>query len=278
MEDVPFTLSHAAAALPFRRHLIISALVVGTLAPDFEYFLRLSPEDRFGHTVVGIFTFTLPLALLVLWIFHALIKVPVIALLPEAIQRRLAAHHHGFSFIPARRFALIVVSLVLGIATHLLWDSFTHPTTWLYYHWSFLRQPVHLPILGWVGHYKLLQHLSTVFGLTVLLLWFARWYESTSYLPERSCSAFSPGRKIAIISIITIIASLGAVARIVAMVSVSERAVSLQSVVGKGVVTLIALLWWELVIYGLLFRKLKRSLRGQPLDKTLQETSTISDL
>ena len=39
---MPFTLSHAAAALPFRRtRLIKSALVIGCFAPDFEYFIPL---------------------------------------------------------------------------------------------------------------------------------------------------------------------------------------------------------------------------------------------
>jgi Domain of unknown function (DUF4184) len=62
---VPFTLAHGAAALPFRRlHLVFSGLLVGTFAPDFEYFLRLSPDDGFGHTLLGTFVLTLPLALL----------------------------------------------------------------------------------------------------------------------------------------------------------------------------------------------------------------------
>jgi Domain of unknown function (DUF4184) len=68
--EVPFTLAHGAAALPFRRlHLVFSGLLVGAFAPDFEYFLRCSPDDGFGHTLLGTFVLTLPLALLVLWLF-----------------------------------------------------------------------------------------------------------------------------------------------------------------------------------------------------------------
>ena len=64
---MPFTVSHAAAALPFRRaRLVTSALVVGTMAPDFEYFLPLKTHDTFGHTFPGILVLTLPVALLVL--------------------------------------------------------------------------------------------------------------------------------------------------------------------------------------------------------------------
>ena len=125
---MPFTLAHGAAALPFRRsRLIPSALLIGTFAPDFEYFLRFSAHDRFGHTLFGSFVLTLPLALVVLWLFHNFAKVPVIRLLPNQLQMRLANHLGKFRFGGWRRFALIVASVLVGIATHLLWDSFTHP-------------------------------------------------------------------------------------------------------------------------------------------------------
>jgi hypothetical protein len=143
--QVPFTLAHGAAALPFRRfHLVLSALLVGTLAPDFEYFLRLSPDDGFGRTLVGTFALTLPLALLVLWLFHTFVKRPVAGLLPDAIQRRLTNHVPEFTFRGPVRFALIVNSILLGIVTHLVWDSFTHANTWPYRHWPVLRRQFHV--------------------------------------------------------------------------------------------------------------------------------------
>jgi|HubBroStandDraft_1064217.scaffolds.fasta_scaffold451974_2 hypothetical protein len=58
---MPFTLAHAAAALPFRRlHLVWSGLVIGTFAPDLEYFVRFSPNDGYGHTLVGALVLSLP--------------------------------------------------------------------------------------------------------------------------------------------------------------------------------------------------------------------------
>jgi hypothetical protein len=167
---VPFTLAHAAAALPFRRlRLVPSALVVGTLAPDFEYFLRLSPAGRFGHTLPGALLFSLPMALVVLWLFHTFVKLPTVKLLPESIQRRLVPHLHQFRFLGVGRSLWIVASVLVGIATHLIWDSFTHSTTWLYHHWSALRQPHRLPIAGQIPLYKILQHGSTSVGLAILL-------------------------------------------------------------------------------------------------------------
>jgi len=260
---VPFTAAHAAAALPFRRGVIRSALVIGTLGPDFEYFLRFSPEDRFRHTLVGTFSFTLPLALLVLWIFHTLIKAPGIALLPEALQRRLTINVHHFRFRPGRRFLLIVGSVLLGIATHLLWDSFTHPTTWLDHHWSFLRRPLHL---GWVGYYKVLQHGSTLLGIGILSMWFVHWYETTAP-SSRSGGALSATRKLAIVSMLTSIAVFGAILRVVPVLAYEG---SLQKLTGQAVVTGIALLWWELVIYGLFFSKLARAHSDELLEQAVR--------
>ena len=160
---MPFTFVHTAAALPLRgKRLVPSALIVGTMAPDFEYFLRFSPGGGFGHTFAGAFLLSLPLALLVLWIFHAIVKAPLIRLFPEGIRMRLGAQMGRFSFGGMKRFLLIVISLLIGIATHIVWDSFTHQYTWLSDHWPLLRQTVHLPVLGWLPLYKILQYISNM--------------------------------------------------------------------------------------------------------------------
>jgi hypothetical protein len=47
---MPFTFAHPAAVLPLRRfcpdRLVWSALVIGTVSPDLEYFVRLAPSAR----------------------------------------------------------------------------------------------------------------------------------------------------------------------------------------------------------------------------------------
>ena len=68
---MPFTLSHAAVAAPLaRRGLILSAVAIGSMTPDFEYFLRLSMNSRWSHSLPGVLTFCLPVSILVLWLFH----------------------------------------------------------------------------------------------------------------------------------------------------------------------------------------------------------------
>jgi hypothetical protein len=248
---VPFTISHAAAALPFRRwRLVPSALVIGTFAPDFEYLLRFSARGRFGHTLVGSFILTLPLALLVLWIFHAFVKRPTVTLLPEAIQRRLQDHLAEFRFGGPARFALIIASILLGIATHLLWDSFTHSTSWPYRHWSVLGQLFTLPIVGPMPLYKVLQHGSTVAGLGILSAWLVHWYRTTQPSAQLR-KQLSSRRKAGIIAVVTIVALVGAVARAVAQAGVPTGHSAFNRFVVQAVVTAMALVWWQLVAYGL---------------------------
>jgi amino acid transporter len=186
--------------------------VIGTLAPDFEYLLRLSPRGCFGHTLVGSFILTLPLAVLVLWIFHAFVKRPTATLLPEAIQCRLQDHLDGFRFGGAARFVRIVVSILLGIATLLLWDSFTHSTTWPYRHWSVLRQSFALPIVGPIPLYKILQHGSTIAGIGILSTWLVHWY-GTAQPTLQLRKSLSSRRRAVVIAVVTTVALVGAVAR-----------------------------------------------------------------
>jgi hypothetical protein len=172
---MPLTFAHPLAAVPFaRRGLPLSALAVGAMSPDFVYFLMLVPGHQLGHSLGGIVLWDLPLSLLVLWMFHRLIKRPLAELLPTPLQARLAPWVRPFPWLPARRFAALVGAILLGAVTHLAWDAFTHHDRAVVVHWSLLRRTVELGSLGAVPVYKLLQHGSTVVGLALLGLWLAR--------------------------------------------------------------------------------------------------------
>jgi hypothetical protein len=177
---VPFTLSHAAAALPFRRTpFIMSALVMGCFVPDFPYFISLLPRTTYGHTFPGMFFLDLPLALAALWLFHAFVKHPLLLFLPAGFRRRLRTSVITFPFWPLERFSMIVLSILVGIATHLLWDAFTHNTSWITQNWDFLRSYIWLPIIGKMEMYKFLEYASSVFGVVVVAVWIWQWYRTT---------------------------------------------------------------------------------------------------
>jgi hypothetical protein len=236
--------------------LIWSALIVGTIAPDFEYFLRLAPDDGYGHTFAGSLLLTLPLAMLTLWLFHAIVKEPLIKLLPDGVQRRLTSYKGEFCFGGSARFALIVISILVGMLTHLVWDAFTHPNTWLYRVWPVLRERVHLPLIGPTPIYKVLQHGSTILGVGALLMALLLWYRTTN-VATKPGTHVPPWRlsKVMILIALTAAALLGGVIRAIAAIGFPSNPYADAQFAGLLIVTTIALLWWELVLYGLLQAK-----------------------
>jgi hypothetical protein len=255
---MPFTPAHVAAALPFRRsRLIWSALIVGTIAPDLEYYVRLNADGRYGHTLAGTFLVTLPLAFGTLWLFHRFVKEPFVELMPDGLRRRLTVYLGGFGFGGAARFSLIIAPLLVGIVTHLVWDSFTHPNGWPVLHWATLRHRVHMPLIGGVPVYKILQHASTLLGIAILLVWLLAWYrtaEVCSASPGRSQDGW-PKRKSLTLLAMAGIAAVGALTRALAGTGIPSSRVAIPRFLGPFVVTLIAIVWWEFVVLGILRSK-----------------------
>lgn len=198
MEMVPFTFSHAAAALAFpRRRLSFSALVVGAMAPDFLYFLQLSHSSRYGHTFPGIFFFSLPCGLVVLWLYHALFKLPLLALAPDQIANRVTADDLKFSFWPASRFLLVTISVLIGVFTHVIWDAFTHETG------LFVTVVPELKLYFGLDMptYSALQLGSSVFGALLLAWAYWRWCQRTPRKPETAIPQLSMTSRTAIFSV-----------------------------------------------------------------------------
>lgn len=143
---MPFTLAHPAAVLPLLRGPLIGpALVAGAVAPDAPYFLVETGlpnsaqawyepllNGTTSHGLGGVLTVDLPVALVLVLLF-AVARAP---LAPGVAPQRW------------RDTGWIVISALLGIATHLVWDELT---------WS-----------------RLVQHLSTVLGLAVVAVYLWR--------------------------------------------------------------------------------------------------------
>lgn len=182
---VPFTLSHPAAAIPFARsRLVLSALVIGSMAPDFQYFLHLTGHERNAHTYPGVVLLTFPAAIVCLFLFHAVLKWPAISLLPRPLQERLVEPARRFRWSPADRTMLVLASLAVGILTHIAWDSFTHVDGLIVSSWPSLRVPLFYVGRTGIPPFKVAQHLSTLAGGLFVLFCFARWYAAARRLPS----------------------------------------------------------------------------------------------
>jgi len=193
---MPSPLAHPAASIPFTKiGMVFSALVIGSIAPDLWYVIKVGPAF-FSYTITGLFVFDLPVGFIMLWLFQALVKWPLLSLLPVGLQRRLYNYAHGFSFRPLKRFGLVILSLLVGSLTHIIWDSFTHDYGWMVENFSFLRA-----VIGRTPLYDILQTLSTLVGIAILVYWFFRWLP-TAPKGDRLASRFS-GKVVAIFLALT---------------------------------------------------------------------------
>jgi hypothetical protein len=166
---VPFTVAHAAAVLPLHRlgkhALPLSALMIGSMAPDFGYFFSHDANRQLTHGFAGLFIFALPAGLLV-WLFYvALLEKATITLLSDRWHTRFA---HTDSITP-RLVARACVAIVLGAVTHLLWDAFTHRGTFVTDAFPVLLGAT--PGVYWLPIYHLLHGLSSLAGLAFLATW-----------------------------------------------------------------------------------------------------------
>jgi len=172
---VPFTFSHPAAILPihskWREWLSLPPLVIGSLIPDAGYYLPMPEHYKANaHTWSGALLFSLPVGIVVLLIFYW-IAPEIVYLLPspyrEVLEPRVAAPMTSLG-----EALLAFCGLVIGVETHILWDSFTHQTGWLVERVAFLRSPFWG---GAVPVFYALQVLSSVAGLCILVYVLERW-------------------------------------------------------------------------------------------------------
>ncbi|HVS92817.1 MAG TPA: DUF4184 family protein [Mucilaginibacter sp.] len=167
-----FTLSHPAAVLPFShfKRLSLTSLVIGSMVPDFDYFIHMKMSSPYGHKISGLIWFDPLLGLLLLVIYNRLVKNKLIDHLPVFLKKRFYILKSPEKTWLGNNIIIILICLVIGAATHLLWDSFTHPTGYFVNHLNVLNHSFRLGHYFLVG-YNLLQHISTVIG--GLIIFFA---------------------------------------------------------------------------------------------------------
>ncbi|WP_107839015.1 DUF4184 family protein [Metasolibacillus meyeri] len=190
---MPLTFAHPAAILLFPRrskYFYFSALVLGSMAPDFEYFLRGQPGGVIGHTFAGLFYFNLPLVICVYWIYRQFIRQNIINHLPSFLQD---TNHYEIAGSKAWKSIVFCYSALLGMLTHVIWDAFTHRTGFVVERFPILSETYGLPI----PIYKLLQHGSTILGLTLILIYL--YYRASI---SKNKSNISPKRKFAFGSVL----------------------------------------------------------------------------
>jgi len=170
---MPFTLSHAAAVLPFSRPLarwqVLSAAVIGSMVPDFRVFMPWHLQRFETHSAVSLFTFSLPLGLSVYWLFQYLIKVPMIEVLPDGAYARWHAHQSPAPIRSTSQWLLAGCGVLGGAFTHLVWDAFTHEGARGVRMLPMLDEPIFDVGHHHLGFARAMQDLSSLVGLLAVM-------------------------------------------------------------------------------------------------------------
>lgn len=207
---MPFTGSHPAAVVPLLRlGLVPSALVIGSMAPDLPYYAPLPVASTLTHSAAGVIGIDLLMGLAVFALWQGLLAPAVVAVSPTGLRDRLGP---GLP-VPARQhvaslgaIALLVASLTIGAATHVVWDAFTHADRWGTEHVPWLNQ-VHGPFEG----YRWMQYASGLVGAAVLGVAGARWWARQPCVPgSQRVPAAGVRRSRVVVSIVGACLVLGA--------------------------------------------------------------------
>ncbi len=195
---MPVTLpAHAAAVLPLFRlsrwGVPPAALVLGACAPDLSYVLEtvglVGGAD--AHSLPGLFLFCLPVGLVTLVWLEVLLLPVLRRTLPEVagVQWGRFLRTQGLPR-SGRTWALAAGAVVLGAATHVLWDGFTHRHMWpaeaLYPHVTVPVGQRELPLA------RVLQHASSLVGSLGVLGWLVRRYPRLPPVAGGSWRGFLP--------------------------------------------------------------------------------------
>ena len=174
---MPFTFSHPALVLPFRylpnRFYSLTGLIIGSMTPDFEYFLRMNVGSIYSHTFWGIFYFDLPVGIALCFIFHNVVRDQLVDHLPIRLRERfwdLKAFDWNNFFRSSR--IIVFISIMVGAASHIFWDDFTHPLGYFVMRSISLRHK--MAIVGFrIPLYNILQGISTLLGgvIVCIFIW-----------------------------------------------------------------------------------------------------------
>jgi len=174
---MPFTLAHPAAVLPLRgTGLPMTALVAGSMMPDFPQMLGYTEARSFSHSLVGVVTIDLALGMVAVLMWYAVYRRPLVDLAPERWRNRLLEQ----VAVPKSTWLLCVPGVIVGAATHVVWDAFTHDDGWGTEHAAPLRESIlGVPVYSWA------QHVCSVIGLALVVVVALRYLQALPEQPPR---------------------------------------------------------------------------------------------
>lgn len=172
---------------------VFSAAVIGSMVPDFDLLAPVFPSRVETHSLVGLFSFCLPVGLIAYWLTMVLIKPAMLEIVPDGAYERVREADAALPRSSLRSWSYAALVILLGAVTHLIWDAFTHEHAGGVRMFPVLRD--YGPELD--GHtlqlYVWLQYGSSVVGLMVviaaLILWLRHVPRPPRHPPRLLCGA-----------------------------------------------------------------------------------------
>ena len=171
---MPFSFAHPAIVLPLiyvpRKWVSMTALVIGSIMPDAESYLRMYSHKDITHSWIGFLVFGLPFGLLLTFVFHNIVRNTFVNNLPNIFYEKFSRFK---TFDWNKRFLknwiVVISSLIIGGASHFFWDSFSHYDAWLMRTFPSLQGDIR--VSGKLLEIPfLIQYVSTLLGIIVIIV------------------------------------------------------------------------------------------------------------
>ena len=198
---MPFTLSHAVLAPPLSKltqgRLPIAALAIGCMTPDL---IRLFTQHDGGKTHLwrALIEPNLWIGLIFCLFWYALYRPVLYRFFGLKDPLRLNRLRSIFGFAVG-----VVLAILLGVSTHLIWDGLTHVDFRTFAFHDFLSQNIML-----FGH-SFPVHLVLQIGTSAAALPFLFWMCAHYYQKFRQSQTVAPSIKIYAWSLLTLTLLLG---------------------------------------------------------------------
>lgn len=171
---MPFTISHAVIAPPLSKlsgnRLPIAGLAIGSMTPDL-YRLFTVHEFTISHQWQGLFFPNLFIGLGFCLLWYLLYRPLFLRFLNLNKPLNLISLQQKVTF-----FVYLNISILIGIATHLIWDGLTHVDFRTFAFRDFLSQTIMIYQHQYPLH-KVLQIGSSIIVLPIMLWMMVHYYQ-----------------------------------------------------------------------------------------------------
>ena len=153
------------------------------MVPDWPLYFPLGPGYQLTHSFPGVLIACLPMGLVFTIIFLLAARRPLFELAANGLQQRLAGYLNVAPEWNIRGVLGLSVAVCVGAVTHIVWDAFTHASTWGVAMFPSLND-VWITVFGikFAG-YMALQHGCSLVGLPLLLVLYLYWFRRAECQP-----------------------------------------------------------------------------------------------